>query len=36
MKNIELEKIIKEKLKELNSDGKEMFLEDLLYFIKTY
>lgn len=36
MKKQELEKIIKEKLKELSLDGKEMFLEDLLDFIKTY
>ena len=32
----ELEKIIQKKLNKLSEDGKEMFMEDLLDFIKNY
>jgi hypothetical protein len=31
-----LEKIIQKKLNKLSEDGKEMFMEDLLDFIKNY
>ena len=31
-----LEKIIQKKLNKLSEDGKEMFMEDLLEFIKNY